>query len=513
MFTDARELPDHTGVQADLAIIGGGAAGITVARALAGTGLRICLAESGGMQYDPDVQALYDGQSVGIDYSLTFNRLRYFGGSTNHWGGYCSPLDPIDFEKRDWVPHSGWPFGREEIEPYYSPACEVVEIGPPRFEDLDYWRRETGAPLLAQSTGRFRTRVVQFSPPTRFGQRYGAELAASKNVQVLLNATVVNIAAAPNGDHITHLGVRTLTGLTHRIRARRFVLATGALENPRLLLLSDDVVRPGLGNQHDLVGRYFMEHPHLSGFGEMVVAQPKRLPSIYYNRVKVEGHSAQAGLVPTKETLRNGRLLNATFMMGFAGEYRDRNRPGLGPGPTAAHKAMLRAARRFLADGTGPLDPSDPSYAGIWLGIGCACEQAPNPDSRLSLSNELDALGQRKSRLDWRLSSQDRHSVVHHIRMLGLELASPGIGRMLINVDDDGIWPEQVSGGSHHMGTTRMHDDPKQGVVDRNCRVHGIDNLYVAGSSVFPTSGASNPTLNLVALALRLADHLKAQRT
>ncbi len=511
MFTDARELPDHSEIQADLAIIGGGAAGISLARALAGTRLKVCLAEAGGMAYDADVQALYEGESVGIDYSLTANRLRFLGGSTNHWGGYCVPLESIDFEERDWLPHSGWPFGREELDPYYGPACQVVEIGSPRFDDLDYWQRQTGTPMLQQGTGRLRTRVVQFSTPTHFGQRYRSELEAAKSLQVLLNANVVNIAAAPNGGHIDHLKVRTLTGLSHRIRARQFVLATGALENARVLLLSNDVVRPGLGNQNDLVGRFFMEHPHLSGFAEVVTANRARLPALYVERKDIEGRSAQAALVPTDQTLRSRRLLNAMFMLGLAGTYRDNAPPYLGPETTAAHKTMLRAARRFLADGEGPLNPQDPSYCGLWLGIGCACEQVPNPDSRVSLADKLDHLGQREIRLDWRLTEQDRHSVVWHMHSLGLELASLGIGRMVLNVDDDGIWPAHVGGGSHHMGTTRMHVDPRKGVVDRNCRVHSVDNLYVAGSSVFPTSNAANPTLTIVALALRLADHLKEQ--
>lgn len=511
MFTDARELPDHSEIQADLAIIGGGAAGITLARALAGTRLKICLAEAGGLTYDPDVQALYEGESVGIDYPLTASRLRFIGGSTNHWGGYCVPLEPIDFEARAWLPHSGWPFGHEELDPYYGPACQVVEIGSRRFDDPEYWQRQTGTPMLQQATGRLRSRVVQFSPPTRFGVRYHSDLEATNNLQVLLHATVANIAAAPNGNHISHLEVRTLTGLAHRIRARRFVLATGALENARILLLSNDVARPGLGNQHDLVGRFFMEHPHLTGFAEVVIANQARLPALYVVRQKIEGRYAQAALVPTEQTLRSQRLLNAMFMMGLAGTYREGSRPYLGEEKTAAHETMLRAARRFLADGEGPLDPKDPSYSGMWLGIGCACEQVPNPDSRVSLSDKLDHLGQREIRLDWRLTEQDRHSVVWHMRSLGLELSSLGIGRMVLNVDDDGIWPTQVRGGSHHMGTTRMHDDPRQGVVDSNCRVHGIDNLYVAGSSVFPTSNAANPTLTIVALALRLADHLKEQ--
>jgi choline dehydrogenase-like flavoprotein len=170
---------------------------------------------------------------------------------------------------------------------------------------------------------------------------------------------------------------------------------------------------------------------------------------------------------------------------------------------------MLRAARRFLVAENGSHGSEDPSYMGSWLGVGCACEQVPNPQSRVTLASEKDILGLPKIRLEWRLTEQDRRSFVAHVRSLGQEFGALGVGRLRIKVEDDGQWPERVGGGSHHMGTTRMHDDPKQGVVDRDCRVHGCDNLFVAGSSVFPTSGSANPTINLVALALRLVDHLK----
>jgi choline dehydrogenase-like flavoprotein len=276
-----------------------------------------------------------------------------------------------------------------------------------------------------------------------------------------------------------------------------------------MLLLSNKTMAQGLGNQHDLVGRFFMEHPHLSGCGETIAADPGRLPPIFLYRVQVAGRSAHAAFNPSEAFLRERRLLNATFMVGVAKKYHASQPPSSDPETWARHTEMLMAARHFLADGEGPIDADDPDFVGVWLGNGCACEQAPNPDSRVSLSDERDALGLNKIRLDWRLTEQDRRSLVEHVRSLALELGAQGIGRTLMNLEDDGRWPEVVRGGSHHMGTTRMHDDSKKGVVDRNCRVHGIDNLYVAGSSVFPTSGSANPTLTIVALTLRLADHLR----
>ncbi len=504
---DARSLPNNSLLEADLAIIGGGPAGITLALSFVGSGVRVCLIESGGLQPDPQVQALYDGENTGIDYPLAGNRLRYFGGSSNHWGGYCRPLDPIDFERRDWVPHSGWPFGIEELTPYYPGACKLVEIAPLKFEDDAYWKKASGQAIPDPVTGRVQMRYTHFSPPTRFGNRYGDELKSAKNIQVLLNANVANIASLEDGRMVTQLDIRTLTGLSHRVRARVYVLATGGLENARMLLLSNQSLPAGLGNQNDLVGRFFMEHPHVLGPAQVVVGDQKRLPKIFSQRVYAEDRSAHAAFSPPEEFLRNKRLLNAVTMVGNAGVYRADTKTDWING--RSHMDMLRAAQRFLTGGLGPTDSTQPDLLGSWLGVGCACEQVPNPDSRISLADTKDALGLRRIRLDWRLTEQERRSVFEHIRSLAMEFGALGIGRMLIDILDDGVWPERVGGGSHHMGSTRMHDDPRQGVVDRNCKLHGTDNLYIAGSSVFPTSGASNPTLTLVALTLRLADHLR----
>ncbi len=506
-FIDARSLPDRSLLEADLAIIGGGPAGITLARSFIGSRVRVCLIESGGLQFDPQVQSLYEGENAGIEYPLKVNRMRFFGGSSNHWGGYCRPLDPIDFTQRDWVPHSGWPFGIDELNPYYPGASKLVEIAPLNYEDRTYWEQRSNQKIPDLVGGRVQVRYTHFSPPTHFGDRYRDELKGADNIQVLLNANVVNIASQEEGREVTQLDIRTLTGLSHRVRARIYVLATGGLENARMLLLSNQTIPAGLGNQHDLVGRFFMEHPHVLGPAQIVVGDQNRLPRIFSGRVYADGRSAHAAFSPTYEFLRQRQLLNAVIMVGDAGAYNTDTKTEWING--RSHMDMLKAARHFLTAGIDPTDPSQPNLLGRWLGLGCACEQVPNPDSRVTLADSKDALGLRKIRLDWRLTEQERRSIFEHIRSLAMEFGAQGMGRMLIDILDDGRWPDKVAGGSHHMGTTRMHDDPRQGVVDRNCKVHTTSNLYIAGSSVFPTSGASNPTLTLVALTLRLSDHLR----
>ena len=509
MLIDTRTLDDGSRIDADLAIIGAGPAGITVARAFAGSPRQICLIESGGLTLDAETQSLYEGESAGIEYPLAKTRLRYLGGSSNHWGGFCRPLDPIDFEARDWVPLSGWPFGREALDPYWEIASETVETAPARYEDQDYWARKTGEPMVEWRAGRYVTRFFQYSPPTRFGERYRPELEQADNVRVLLHANVTNIAAVPSAAAVDHLQVRTLTGRSCTVRARHYVLATGGIENARLLLLSNDVVPAGLGNQNDMVGRCFMEHPHLGGFADIVIADPGRMPPIYRDRIRIDGRDARVSYVPHPDYLRRERRLSASFTMSISGELRMDQ--ATDDDTSDAQREMLLAARPFLTTGGQRQRTDDPDLAGVRMGIGCACEQAPNLDSRVLLAEETDALGLRRTRLDWRLTEQDRRSLVANIEALGRELAATGIGRMRLLLPDDGLWERKVGGGSHHMGTTRISDDPKRGVVDRNCRVHGIDNLYVAGSSVFATSGSANPTLNIVALAHRLADHLKGQ--
>jgi choline dehydrogenase-like flavoprotein len=467
----------------------------------------VCVVEAGGLTPDPAVQSIYEGDSIGLHYSTSATRLRYFGGSSNHWGGYCRPLDPIDFEARDWVPNSGWPFGIDELAPWYEPASRIVEVAPGRFDDRGYWQQVTSDILPQPATGRLRLQFVHFSPPTRFGSRYGGNLQSADNIEVLLNANVTRIAAAENGSRVNELEVRTLTGKRHSVRAGRYVLAAGGLENARILLLSNDVAKAGLGNDNDLVGRFFMEHVHVSGFGEAVVADPERLPKILYRRVEAEGRSAQAAFNPTAAFLRRERLLNATFMVGMAGNYPLDAEPDRPDDREPAHRDMLRAARPLLT-GSQAASDGDSHTLGAWLGLGGSCEQAPNPNSRVGLSERRDALGLPRISLDWRLTEQDRLSFYRHLHSLALEFGALGIGRMRKLVPGETDWPQPVGGGSHHMGTTRMSDSPRHGVVDRNCRVHGIGNLYLAGSSIFPTSGVSNPTLTIIALTLRLADHL-----
>jgi choline dehydrogenase-like flavoprotein len=477
---DARALPRDTVLEADVCVIGAGAAGICLARSLSGSALRVALLESGGLEPDPATQDLYRGRIYGRNYfQLDVCRSRQFGGSTNCWHGMCRPLDPIDFEARDWVPHSGWPFGLETLEAYYERAQQVL-----RLERFDYagasWENEE-LPLLPLVGGGIRSGVFQVAA-NRLGEIYRSEVERAPNLDTYLFANLVGFDA--DRARIARARVACLDGNRISVKARYFVLATGGIENARLLLVT------GLGNQHDLVGRYFMEHPHVLA-GAFLPSQAA-LPLGFY-RPHQEGGVQLAGYLATTDAVRRAERL-----LGWCGFL--------------AQEAPLPELEQHLAPLVQEIDRPREGPAGRAVFFMNELEQAPNPASRVRLSENKDALGMPRAQLEWRLSAIDKSSARRTQEVLARALGAAGLGRLQITFsEDERSWPTEMGGGRHHMGTTRMHLDPKQGVVDPDGRVHGLANLYVAGSSVFPTVGAANPTLTLVALALRLADHLVEQ--
>ena len=501
MIQDARQIPGGTILDTDLAIIGAGAAGITLARALADAPFRVCLIESGGVEPEDATQTLAGGESVGLPYGpLEATRLRQLGGTTNHWGGWCRPLDALDFEPRDWVPLSGWPLARADLDPYYLKATAVCEAGPFAYDDVAGWESKLGTSGFTPPGGGMERRVIQFSPPTRFGERYRADLDAAPRLLTLLHANVVEIEASGSASEITGLALATLDGKRLRLTARHYVLAAGAIENARLLLLSNRVQAAGLGNGSDMVGRCFMEHPHVYSMGNLLLSDVTPVSSLALDDQEADGIGLRGNFMPSAAFQRARQVQNATFTVGIATRFETR-------AAAAADASPLTASLLDLLRNGGADIPASPY--GVRLGIGGAGEQQPNRDSRVTLSNRRDALGLPMTRLDWRLTAADKASLLRNLRAFGAEFAAAGIGRLHLTLPVGDAWPDDLTGGNHHMGTTRMAADPRQGVVDADCRVYGIGNLHVAGSSVFPTSGAANPTLTLVALALRLADHLR----
>jgi choline dehydrogenase-like flavoprotein len=498
-FLDARTLPSGTTLTPDLAIVGGGPAGISLALALADSGHDILLLESGGQNFDAKDQALYRGTESGVSYvALDGGRLRFLGGSSNHWGGWCRPLDPIDFETRDWIAHSGWPFGISEIKPYFARAQALVEAGPWLYDRVPGALNDSG-PLIGLAPGGLYTSWFQFSKtrdsvlPTYFGHRYGDDLARAARIKPLLHANVTAIRLMPDAGRVDRLDIATLpspggAGNRLTVKPRYTVLACGAMENARLLLASNDVMNVGIGNQNDLVGRFFADHPTPRDVATLVLFDGM-MGSFYANNTPLpNGVIVRAVLSPRAEFAR---------AKGVAGSLTTVDNPAsLDETGTAAVVATAQALG------------VDAGNAKAWS-LGCGMELAPDPDRRLTLTGEKDVLGLPRLKLQMTMADSDFDRYRQTLAELGRQLLAARIGMLRINYSHREQWLKAMDWGNHHLGTTRMSDDPKRGVVDAQSRVHGVENLYVAGSSVFPTYGSSNPTMNLLALTLRLADRLK----
>jgi choline dehydrogenase-like flavoprotein len=539
MFLDARQSAEGLVIDTTMCIIGAGAAGITMALEFERQGIETVVLESGGTRPEEDTMDLYRGENAGIPYEFGDGmRSRFLGGSSNCWGGWCRPLDAEDFESRDWVPHSGWPFGIDELAPYYDRAHDVLKLGPRNF-DIEQWVRAIGrhdVRRMPLPSGNVMDGMSQFSLPMRFGKYYRRQLKQAKHLRVVLHANVVDIECDADVRQVRSVHARTLTGKRLAVRARFVVLACGGIENARVLLACNRQRSTGLGNGEDLVGRYFMDHPRLLS-GKLTLKEGWRRNKLYdamyhyLNRdVRAFGTHMAAQLTLAHRVQRREQLLNARvwFASIFPGEE------------TAAAEALVRMKFRLH----GKVDPLHSFFGDLATIAGepfnalnfiaarqlrpvgflkemhfqmitqarlqMICEPQPDPDSRVTLAEARDALGMPRARVNWQLGDAVKRTFDRTLALVGQELRDAGIADVALDEPLVGReWPAQLEGTWHHMGTTRMHDSPRQGVVDRHCRVHELGNLYVAGSSVFPTAGANFPTFTLVALALRLADHLK----
>jgi choline dehydrogenase-like flavoprotein len=508
VHTDARTLENGSVIEGDLCIVGAGAAGISIALEWVGSSRKVVLLEGGGFAFEQKMQDLYRGTNAGLPYyPLDAARLHYFGGTTGHWAGFCSTLDALDFEERPWVPNSGWPISRADLDPFYARAQQVLELGSYTYDAAQWERRDAELVPLALDARAVWTKMWQFSPPTRFGTKYRDAIVGARNVHLYTHANVCEVEPNDSAGAVDGLRVRTLEGKQHRVRARQYVLACGTIQNARLLLASNARAPAGLGNAHDLVGRYFMEHLEMPS-GQLVLTGA-RPPSMDMYAFAFGKTKARGELALSAEMQRTHQLLNATVSLS-PGSLEERGMSTFQNFPPDS-VASFRAPARSPDERAPPA--AVPRAAARLFNLLTRQEQAPNFDSRVMLGGERDALGMPRVRLDWRLTPLDRRSFRGFYEVLGRELGRAGIGRVRMNewvLATETAWPKSLGGGWHHMGTTRMHADPKRGVVDADCRVHGLANLYVAGAAVYPTAGCANPTLTLVALSLRLSDRLKA---
>ena len=508
MHTDIRTLEDGSVIEGDLCIIGAGAAGISMAMEWIGRQEKVILLEGGGFEIEADVQALYQADIIGEDYfPIEAARLHYFGGTTNHWAGFCSIMDPIDFERREWVPHSGWPISYDDVSPFYPRAQEILQLGPFEY-DAAYWAAEHDEnQLLPFDDSVVWTKMWQFSPPVRFGRDYRDPVVNADNVHLFTHANVTQIEVNDSVSATTGLRVRTLEGKEFRIQARSYVLACGAIQNARLLLASNERAAAGLGNSHDHVGRYFMEHIEMPG--ARLALTEERAMRLYHLNFPSQFPLGELAL--SADAQREHEVLNGTCSFRTA-PASDEPLQGMFDQvqPDAVERLRSVEARdRAAQERPADVEEQQGSYPREYQ-LFTRQEQAPNPLSRVTLSSERDALGVPRVQLDWQLTELDKNSIRRFYEVVGREAGRSGVARVQLHewLMEEGF-PSFLSGGWHHMGTARMAANPNEGVVDPDCKVNGIGNLYVAGSAPFPTGGAVNPTLSLVALTLRLSDHLK----
>jgi choline dehydrogenase-like flavoprotein len=545
VIDDLEQLPEGPLPPSDVCVIGAGPAGITLALDLAERGLSVTLLESGRFKADAATQALNAGEVADAQLHSPPDRyrLRQLGGASAIWGGRCMPMDALDFQARPQVPLSGWPIGLEDLLPFYERANQWAEAG--RYAYDTRQALPGAAPLIAgfESTRILTDGLERFSCPTDFGRRYRRRLALSSRVRVLLGATVTRLQLAEDGRSLSSVLAESLKHRRIVVRARATVLATGGLETARLLLASQDVARAGIGNAHDVVGRYYM--CHIAGnVGQLQVAgEPSGVRHGYersaegiYCRRRLQVAPAEQqrlGLANLVARLHFPRISDPAHQSGvlsglflarrfIAYEYARR----LHDAPPNARDG-LRHVRNVLAD---PLQTS--AFLAHWLrsrtlaerkfpsvilrnrsnafSLEIHAEQRPLAASRVSLSAQRDALGLPRLRVDWRYDREDIESVRRSLDLMASEFEASRCARLSYCADtlEEDLLRFGAYGG-HHLGTARMGTDRRSSVVDAHCQVHGVRNLFVAGSAVFATSSQANPTLTLLALALRLSAHLQ----
>ncbi len=505
MIITAASVPAGETIDADVCIIGAGPAGLSLARKLDGTRHRVYIIETGGEHPDDFSARMSEGDSVGHHYfDIKTSRERVLGGSSYIWEEWmrARPLDPIDFERRSWVEHSGWPFGREELQPFYKEAQDLLGLGP-----FDY--EVEGAYEGDVRQVRFRYSATADFTTSR------SWLEKSSNICVVLGGTALQLVPSDDQpERVESVEVGAVGGHVFSVGSDVVVLAGGGIEVPRLLLLSRKRMASGFGNHHDLVGRYFMEHPRVSR-GRVDWTGGKSAET--FAIVRHADHATRLAFAATPELMEREGLLNGMILLTPASErevsesvrslamVRDRIFRGKESGErTPGH---VRSLVRNLMKTWQETHVDSETKAGL-LRVSATVEQEPNPQSRITLGEQLDPLGQPLPELDWQLGAKEKRTIREMQVALSAWLQNQGAGEFSGLLGDEE--PDRALRGEwHQLGTARMSTSERSGVVDPDLRVHGSANVYVAGGAVFPTVGYANPTLTIVALSLRLASHLE----
>lgn len=544
---EKNELPEY-----DLCIIGSGPSGMTVANELADSGLRICVLESGVMKTSKQGDLLRHVESQGI-HIKEYSRERVVGGASTTWSGLSSPLDPIDMEPRDYLPLSGWPITRKALMPFYAAAAERY-----RFPSPDLCSGKGLEDVKNKGDLSFTWKVVEekvfmaADDPQHFGREF-IHIFDGEKVDLFVDATLIRLEADGLKDRVSQATVMTRGKRTFHLKARTFVVATGGIENARILLNSKDLCEQGLGNARDQVGRYLMNHPK-NYYGIIHLRHPlKDLP--YYLGCLYKGYAGYAGLRLNENRQRAGKLMNSyirfeplfpwsdsegvealvllvkkcKFLLKGWKRGKEEQVVSLRDYSETGDDSELQNERKsFLEWALLPFKivahfPSVFMYLYFRLRSDAKpnirrirlrnfMEMEPRPENRVLLGDALDPYDQPVPLVQHSCSERDRRSLIDLHEALISEIDRNDLGRIETRLKEEADWPI-VQDASHHMGTTRMGTDPETSVVNPDCRVHDVRNVFMAGGSVFPTSGCANPTYTMVALSIRLSDHLRTLLT
>lgn len=552
MIRTAADVANGSVLAAEVVVVGSGPMGIVVALELADTGHRVLLVESGGFKFDSAAQEL--SRRAGADPWHVPSELavrRQLGGTSTTWGGRCVPLDPIDFEPRPAVPDDLWPVAYDEMARYLGRACEWCLCGKPIFSALDLPELADRSMIPGLRDGDVvTTSLDRYAPPTRFGRVYRKRLEKSRQLELIIGLTCTHIACDPTTGEADHLVLRSPDGRRLIARGRCFVLATGGLEATRLMMASNDVHPEGIGNASGHLGRWYMSHVEAAVARiHLKTPPPAKIP---HHERDADGVYVHRRLTFSPEFQRRNGLSNAAIWFTNP-PYGD---PVHGSGILSAvyltlaspigRFMMAEALRQDATRAPGPVRKRDHLH-NVIRDFGSACrfafgfgyrrflkpgrkvpgffvhnaaniyrlyyhgEHRPNPDSRVVLTSERDALGVPRIRTELKFSEDDFASVERAMRELDALLRDAGVGHLEFLYDDIAASVRDYlvrRSGFHQIGTTRMAATAADGVVDANLAVFGTENLFVASTSTFPTSGQANPTLTGVAFAVRLAKHL-----
>lgn len=546
MFADGRSVPPGETITTSVCIVGAGPAGIALARSLDAEGVDLVLLERGERMGNGRNEDLGNAVNTGIPYSIDKSRGTGFGGTLHKWlvstplgdgFGRLREFAADDFAERSWIPASGWPFEKDELRPYYRAARTWFDLPWPSDDPEPIWDKQLGSnPISQAARGAILTEVFAFASPGSFASSAARRLENSESTLVLTNSSAVNLSLDHTGSRVSAVCVATETG-RYTVAPRVTVLAAGAIENARILLVSRDRQPDGVGNAGGLVGRYFTEHPRFTAGVLEPSVTLQRDTSIWDIHLR-DGVPVQRKYRFNPDVCRAERLPNSVFFFrecapkpelraalrsrrAYRAVVAARSLKGLSGRQRQPDQAwrlsrdvllgldelLAVVGRQFFET---PVSQSRLRRLERALTIEVMAEQVPNAESRVTLHDQCDRWGVPKASVAWQLREADLVGAFRGLELFKHHLERAGVGRVhtLLSPDEP---PPRLFSASHQMGTTRMAATPGGGVVDGDSAVFGIKGLYVTGPSVFPTGGDANPTLTTVALAIRLARHLSTR--